>query len=760
MDEASTVTTPLQNSEQQSGSKNQNSNLRLVDTSEFPHSIKKILKSLVFKAIEEEINEDNLTKSAANTDRFIFSNIPNMENIYLNIHNSTYFNNIVYFLFFFNLFSLSIVSIFLISTSKINNNAYCFNQRSNNFEICDIVKRADDIEMKYAKILVLNKYKDASLYYSNDLDELSAVQKKFQDYFYYDILTIKSINNEGENYSKTALQFPFNTFIVIDKGEAYNIWIMFKDFYNYHTTQIKMCVSCLIGLIFGSIIFGYLSDLFGRKRILELIMLCQFLGCFCIFLFSSAVVISGHGSRNVKLPSYFERAPDLKEIFAKQTLTTPFFFEMNQSMNKVYLDNFIEINQNIIGNKIISKNFTKYKVFFFYFIFLCSTGISSGFNISLSLMFEECVHERDIFNNYFVLFLSVLLSHPLGYFMLHFTNSFYFTFLILSLAMIFCFIFSILFLYESPRYHFEYCEYDKLTYILMKTCDKKNIKGLFREVHSESVEDEVEKMEKNYYDVITKEDFTFSSHLKYTKNEDDEEELVISRINFFFSFYGFFGLIFKDKNFYKNFNIIFSLIGAASLMYYITIGNFNSILNITRQKSYVPKLTFYVFSLLSNIFFYSMIKFFGYRLNFFIGFIGAFVTSILLVFSENYSNSYEDLNKYYYNNFRVIVDKYETVLYWLLSIEYFFTHGIFFTLFLYLVKFSKTLYRCTFFGIVHLFIDCLFAIMVTLCNLCPYNMIYGIYISLLGIIITFFVHTDTEDNIIVEYRKVDSKKKK
>ena len=94
-----------------------NDNSQFIDTSEFPDSIKKILKSLVFKAIEEEINDDNLTKSAANTDRFIFSNNPNMENIYLNIKESSYFSRIVYFLFCFNMISLTILSVFFIILS-------------------------------------------------------------------------------------------------------------------------------------------------------------------------------------------------------------------------------------------------------------------------------------------------------------------------------------------------------------------------------------------------------------------------------------------------------------------------------------------------------------------------------------------------------------------------------------------------------------------------------------------------------------------
>ena len=124
-----------------------NENNHLIDTTEFPDSIKKILKSLVFKAIEEEINEDNLTKSAANTDRFIFSNVPNMENIYLNIKQSFYFSRIVFFLSAFNLLNFAILTMYMLILSKPKNNSYCFNQHSNNFEICDLVQKCDETDV-------------------------------------------------------------------------------------------------------------------------------------------------------------------------------------------------------------------------------------------------------------------------------------------------------------------------------------------------------------------------------------------------------------------------------------------------------------------------------------------------------------------------------------------------------------------------------------------------------------------------------------
>ena len=49
----------------------------------------------------------------------------------------------------------------------------------------------------------------------------------------------------------------------------------------------------------------------------------------------------------------------------------------------------------------------------------------------------------------------------------------------------------------------------------MKTCDKRYIKPLFREVHSESVEDEVEKMEKNYFETFSADNFKFLGKIKY-----------------------------------------------------------------------------------------------------------------------------------------------------------------------------------------------------------------------------------------------------
>lgn len=749
-----------------------NENNHLIDTTEFPDSIKKILKSLVFKAIEEEINEDNLTKSAANTDRFIFSNVPNMENIYLNIKQSFYFSRIVFFLSAFNLLNFAILTMYMLILSKPKNNSYCFNQHSNNFEICDLVQKCDETDTGISQVLYLEEYNGIQIYQTKELDELHLIQKLFQKYFYFDLLLVKSLNNEKANYAKSSFIFPYNVIITVKHNDSYNLRTLFNIKCDYYSSEMQIALFLGVALIFGNIVYGFFADLFGRKRILELIMFIEFFGCLLICIFVFFVIQSGNSKNiNYPIPPFFDRTIDLTEY--KDKIKPPSFTTSDKEMNDNYLNNFYLINQIIYDSEIIYSNFTKFKFILLFLSFLTFTGVGSGFCVSLSLMYEECIHEKDIYSNYCVYFLSVLLSHPFGFMILYLFNSLWTSFLVVSLFMLVLFFCSVVWLYESPRYHFEYCEYDKMTYILMKTCDKRYIKPLFREVHSESVEDEVEKMEKNYFETFSADNFKFLGKIKYlSQNEENddilednsdvsnEDDLVFSRISFFFNIVSFFGLIMKNKKISQNFSVLFSLVCTSSLLYYITIGNANLIFNNLRETSIHQKISFYVFSILSNFFFYTMIKFFGYKLNFFIGYTGTLLTSFLFSIIIHKSNSFNDMNIYYYASFNITMDKVGTALSWIISIEYFFTHGLYFTLFLYLVKFSKTVYRCSFFCLAYLIIGIIMLIILCVCTISPFNMIYAILASFMGFIVTCFIRTDLEDNFVVEYRKVANKKKK
>ena len=746
-----------------------NDNSQFIDTSEFPDSIKKILKSLVFKAIEEEINDDNLTKSAANTDRFIFSNNPNMENIYLNIKESSYFSRIVYFLFCFNMISLTILSVFFIILSKPKNNSYCFNQHSNSFEICDLVQKCLEIDNEISQVLYIDEYNGTKLYNANELEELYQIQRLFNKYFYFDLLLTKTLNNEKVNYAKKSLIFPYNVVITITHNDNTNLRAFFKLKCNYFASELQIGLFITLALAFGNILYGFFADLFGRKRILELIMFTEFIGCLLLSVFTILILISGRSDINLPIPPFLEKTIKLNQY--EHMIQLPSFFSLGNDIDKEYLNNFIQINQILLDSSVISNNFLKFKFIFCFLAFLCFTGVGSGFNISISLMFEECIHEKDIYNNYFIFFLSVILSYPFAYFLLYLSNSLWFTFIFISALMFIIFIFSVVFLYESPRYHFEYCQYDKMTYILMRTCDKRYIKPLFKEVHSESIEDEVEKMEKNYYESFTVENCKLFGKMKYLSqsNEADidddsdsteENDIVFSRIGFFFNIFSFYGFMMSNQKIKNNFTVLFCLVCISSMLYYNTLGNVNLILNNIREEDIISKIIFYAFSVISNFFFYTMIKFFGYRLNFFIGFSGALISSTLFTFVIHCSTSFNDVDIYYYSSFNIILDKVGSWLNWLLTIEYFFTHGVYFTLFLYLVKFSKTIYRCSFFGLIHSLICFNIIVVMGLCSLTTYNMIYSILISFMGIIITFFITTDIEDNFVVEARKVVNKSKK
>ena len=130
--------------------------------------------------------------------------------------------------------------------------------------------------------------------------------------------------------------------------------------------------------------------------------------------------------------------------------------------------------------------------------------------------------------------------------------------------------------------------------------------------------------------------------------------------------------------------------------------------------------------------------------------ISSIIYEIICLASREITN----LAEYKYNSIDIIVNKYIKVLtafVYLVSIS---NVGMQYSLYFFLTKLTKTVYRCTFYGICHVFIDSTFFISLCLEDNIEKTYAYVSLFALISLITSIFI-TSNEDSInITDYREI------
>ena len=761
-------------------------NEKYLDTSKMSRNIKRIFRTLVIKTIEEPKIESDLTVSVADTNRFIFPDGQDMENIYLNIRNTKKFNNIISIAGFLNLLSMTFLMIILLMLAIPRNNAYFFNVHNNSFESKDITKLCNEKDFTdCSSIYVLDKFNGSRLYEENELTELKKINKIFGDAFLYQNLLIENFNKmTTKQFSNIA--FSQNKIIYVKHNDNTNLFVASHKLCDLSSVQIEIGFFCLVGFLVGNLVLSFFADIFGRKKLIFISIVIQLSGLLLIstlFYFALNTNYKNFMTES-EMESYGIKSKDELDFdfVGKRFNFTPpnyFVFKNEEKLRHKYNEVFKELNLRTLENKAIKNQFTKWKIYIYFIIMLNCISMSGVFTISLSLTFEFCVHEQDIYLYYFRFFCNIVLSLPLAYLLLYFTDSLPLTFFILFLLYCILSVFAFLTIKESPRYHFEYSEYDKMTYCLLELCDHKDLKKLFKEYHNDEIQDEVAEMENinkenilNYtffQPFVTVNQLRQNRKLKANRHNairgtlslPSDNLIVISKYNNLFNVGGFFRLIISDKLFIKQISLHYALIAVSCLLYYITLTNFNLMYNFRRESQMLGKLTYSIVSLLSIYVFNILVKFFGFKFVLVSGFIGSFLINFICnILKFVYINTYYDLNLEYHNSFKNVTTRLGNWASFVLCFQSFFTTGIYFTLFLSLLQYSKTLYRCLFYGIINLIADGIFLVFLSFSSDSSTNMTYGIIVSLIGILISGYLNYEEKNNFVNEYHLVPRKLKK
>ena len=203
-----------------------------------------------------------------------------------------------------------------------------------------------------------------------------------------------------------------------------------------------MLVMIAIGGVIGSFLFGFLSDIYGRRLIILITLLLSTIGTIgiCILSFLLDSLYSN------KLKFYLEKC-DRNSFFCDVNIW-PYYYAQNITKEK-YKDVFI---------------------YYLFCIFLLNMALWPLLKSCMALLVENSKGELEVlinFRRYNVMFQGL---PPLcTTLILVAINNFTLTFLILSIINIITLILSFIFLDESIRYYYEYGEWENLTKVLLNT---------------------------------------------------------------------------------------------------------------------------------------------------------------------------------------------------------------------------------------------------------------------------------------------------
>ena len=282
--------------------------------------------------------------------------------------------------------------------------------------------------------------------YSSDtkeffMEESNTLNKFYRPFFIRYIVFLNSYRLTAVMHNDYISERPMLTVIITnkEKWDMFNRYFSLCEFDNYY---FSMLVMIAIGGVIGSFLFGFLSDIYGRRLIILITLLLSTIGTIgiCILSFLLDSLYSN------KLKFYLEKC-DRNSFFCDVNIW-PYYYAQNITKEK-YKDIFI---------------------YYLFCIFLLNMALWPLLKSCMALLVENSKGELEVlinFRRYNVMFQGL---PPLcTTLILVAINNFTLTFLILSIINIITLILSFIFLDESIRYYYEYGEWENLTKVLLNT---------------------------------------------------------------------------------------------------------------------------------------------------------------------------------------------------------------------------------------------------------------------------------------------------
>ena len=686
------------NNNSKTSSKRNKKTYKEIDSSSANRSL------LILEEKNYEEKKKKLSKQAKKEKRYIVDNIDNIFSKLNKPKIKLYIQEILLYIIVFNICIYFWIFLF-ISRSKIERN-YCFGRLSQ-FDSCSTNQICSDYKGKLNLILFNetfvkhnNSLKDHELF----IEENKLINIYYKPFFvrYSYLLSSNKLFSKIQMLANTNEKTNF--VIILTAKEKWNLFYRFFSLCEFDNYYVILVIMISVGGIIGSIIFGFLSDIYGRRSTIR----------------STLFIITITTSILALLSSFFDH-------YYIRILNE---FNSNNTIKEEYDSSYQNIISQIYAQDIIRNLFRKYFNCFALDILILSGGLWPLLKSCMALLIENTIGELKVligFRRYNLAFGGLpALFTSLIYVNL---NDFTITFIFLSCFNFLLFIFSVVFLEESVRYYYEYCDWPNLTEVILNTYEV-NIND-FRTLNDEELREfRKEENLKNFNNTVRK----MNNYIK-----DDNTSQYIIRSTYYNDL--------KEKNNALNRNIkrdtdfIIKLNDVKSnpLIIFICLFSNRTILDskflilivlillyilkdllekelletpffsikdlfLDFSNNYILNSVFFllaVFNVLSNFFFYGL-----YRINCFktiiIGSL-IYMAMALLVYHIITSMGEDtpiDLNQYNFSMLSIYQkDKISKNFILLLFTIYFVLNGVNFYVYLLILKISKTIYRCTYFSI-------------------------------------------------------------
>ena len=423
------------------GDKKTNEFKQSNDFSNNRRKLKSFENDSIFEAYEEETEKKKkINDKVKDNKKFNKIIVDDIENIYSCLDNKSSkrysIQNVVLLIIPF--FTTLCHWIFLFLTkSKLENN-YCFSDL-NQFDICLQSQICDNIGSKISSIIYHDTFdiRDESLPESElllkEMKEININYKELFMKYYYRITKDKLLSSvDTVKYVEDKTKFA----IILNKKEKWNIFLLFSNMCLKDSIYIYLLIIIIVGGAIGSIVFSLLADIYGRKKIIIVLLLLLIFG----FSFLIAITLT----INNKLHK-----------LQKQYLGYAYY---NQTYNKK--TNLEDMNI----QKKIGEYFEKMVPLYLVSLLILSVALRPLNKISLSLLLENSISDLNALQNFRKYnFVTTGVPHFLAFIILVLLNNFYVFLIVFDCFFVILLIFTIIFVNESMRYHYEYCEWNDLT---------------------------------------------------------------------------------------------------------------------------------------------------------------------------------------------------------------------------------------------------------------------------------------------------------
>ena len=691
-----------------------------------------------------------------------------------------YFFNLVLICFLMLFLNGCYVWIIFIIFSKPKNKYYCFDADSREFKIC---KSNDFCPISGVRNIIYSN----NIYHSNINNEIKIINNRYIDFYLKEATIFSTLNKKISRKNPTMNKFGVS--IISTYKENYLFENTFRTRCDNYLLNIVLAIG--LGTIIGNIIFGYIGDIFGRKKVIIITHFIEIIGSLIVIFMTYSAVNRGmkiseeefHPFNNTKIFNFDYNKDDYYHIQNYIRYFNLKYYEAS-NMNKIYKDNFNTFTQEILESKYINDYFMKLRFLFVFGIFLIFSSNSAVKSTILAFLLENALTEYSI-NLYFLYY---NFTYPLSLFFTLFLittlDKFHSFMLIVCVLQFILIILFTIFFYESQRFNFEYAYYTRITDFAVYILGEENLKKKYSEdfrMNEKSII-EKEKVQINlYYSKYTKDKYKIKNELNnneenetctflsaFLETEEDnnssknKKDNIIKREYILGNPSSILSLLKKEKLIKSHMFLVFSFISSLSLVCNISLSKITSPAFITREKLInsdtiiLSHITLYpiIYIIILFPFIHAFIKCIGLGLILRISLGMTYVSSLIYELICFSSRETADLTETYYNSIDIIYYKFIKSLTTFIYFNCISIVGIQYSLYFFLTKLTKTIYRCSFYCICNIFIDITFLISLSLEETIEKTYVYSHLFALISFIISIFIIPNDDSLNITDLREI------